>query len=103
MRGNAAPDEEPIAFEAAALVMIAELLEQSFVETVVRYGELDPGRAHSALDDTIVLLDDILGQREQRLQARTDRTIVQIVRATLHIVVDNARARLPPVDSGERA
>lgn len=98
MRGNPAPDEEPIAFEAAALVMIAELLEQSFVETVVRYGELDPRRAHTTLDETIALLNEILGEREQRLEARTDRTIVQIVRATMHVVVDNARARLPPLD-----
>lgn len=97
MRGQPTADDDPIGFEAAALVMIAELLEQSFVETVVRYGELDPARAHHVLDDAIEQFDDILGEREQRLDTRSDRTVVQIVRATLHVVVDNARARLPPV------
>jgi hypothetical protein len=103
MRGNygstdtvgEAPAGDRVTFETSAVVLIADLLERSFIETVARYGEDDPARAHAALDAALGLVEEIVGAREAFAETRVDRTVHQIVRATLTVVIDSARARIP--------
>lgn len=102
MKGNYASNDasadmpaERISFETSAVVLIADLLERSYIETVARYGEQDPARAHAALDATLHLVEQTVGVREALADSRIDRTVLQIVRASLTVVVDNARARIP--------
>ena len=102
MKGNYASSEarpdlaaDRISFETSAVVLIADLLERSYIETVARYGEDDPRRAHAALDETLHLVEQTVGVREAMAESRIDRTVLQIVRASLTVVVDNARSRIP--------
>ncbi len=102
MKGNyasndAGPDyaADRVSFETSAVVLIADLLERSYIETIARYGEHDPARAHAALDATLGLVEETVGMREAQAESRIDRTVLQIVRASLTVVVDNARARIP--------
>lgn len=90
-----APVGERVTFETSAVVLIADLLERSLIETIARYGEDDPARAHAALDAVLTLVEETAGTREASAETRTDRTVHQIVRATLTVVVDSARARIP--------
>jgi hypothetical protein len=102
MKGNYASNDlaadfsaDRISFETSAVVLIADLLERSYIETIARYGEQDPERAHAALDATLHLVEQTVGLREALADSRIDRTVLQIVRASLTVVVDNARARIP--------
>lgn len=94
---NAAGDfsTDRISFETSAVVLIADLLERSYIETIADLGERDPARAHAALDATLELVEETVGRREAIAESRIDRTVLQIVRASLTVVVDNARARIP--------
>ena len=102
MKGNWASNDvsadysaDRISFETSAVVLIADLLERSYIETGARYAEDDPARAHAALDATLHLVEQAVGMREAMSESRIDRTVLQIVRASLTVVVDNARARIP--------
>ena len=102
MKGNYASSEamadplaDRISFDTSAVVLIADLLERSYIETVARYGEDDPARAHAALDAALHLVEQTVGMREAMAESRIDRTVLQIVRASLTVVVDNARSRIP--------
>ncbi len=102
MKGNYASSDaaadfssDRISFETSAVVLIADLLERSYIETIASFGEQDPARAHAALDATLALVEQTVGMREALADSRIDRTVLQIVRASLTVVVDNARARIP--------
>jgi hypothetical protein len=84
-----------ISFETSAVVLIADLLERSYIETIAGFAEQDPARAHAALDATLHLVEQTVGMREAMAESRIDRTVLQIVRASLTVVVDNARSRIP--------